>query len=349
MSRIQFDRIGVQSLKLTDVHRDVELARVVESKGFTSFWTAEPGLGRDGISQIGALSQATDEIVLATGILPIWTRNVAMMAQTWATIYELAGPRVRCGLGLWYEPLASRCGVDRSNPNPLRAAWEYSTVLRRLLDGETVTYEGQYVDVEAIELDVLYGERDGTEAVPIYLAATGPQMNTMVGELVGNGVVDGCVLNCYIPPNYAEECISKLHEGIRKQGGDTSELDLPELILVSMQDDADKAYDAARPRVTAYMGQQPHIARACGAPDDLIETVKAQLGDDYPPGNEALARAAEHVPDEQVERMVCVGTPESVVEQVYEYIEVGITEPVLTRVSGDPDRIVETFAEYLRT
>jgi alkanesulfonate monooxygenase SsuD/methylene tetrahydromethanopterin reductase-like flavin-dependent oxidoreductase (luciferase family) len=160
-------------------------------------------------------------------------------------------------------------------------------------------------------------------------------------------VVEGCVLNGYVPPTYAESCISNLHEGIRKQDGDVSAIDCPELILVSMQDDPDEAYDAARPRVTAYIGQQPHIARACGAPDDLVEVVQDELGDSYPATPEDLARAAEHVPDEQVERMVCVGTPESVVEQVHEYVEVGVTEPILTRVSGDAERLVDTFAEYV--
>lgn len=71
--------------------------------------------------------------------------------------------------------------------------------------------------------------------MPIYLAATGPQMNEMVGELIGKGVVEGCVLNGYVPPAYVETCISKLHGGIRKQDGDVSGVDLPELILVSIE------------------------------------------------------------------------------------------------------------------
>jgi alkanesulfonate monooxygenase SsuD/methylene tetrahydromethanopterin reductase-like flavin-dependent oxidoreductase (luciferase family) len=118
MTGIEFDRIGVQSLKRGDVGRDIEFADYVESSGFTSYWTAEPGVGRDGVSQIGALSQTTEDVALATGILPIWTRNVALMAQTWATVYELAGPRVRCGLGLWYEPLACAVASTDRVPTP---------------------------------------------------------------------------------------------------------------------------------------------------------------------------------------------------------------------------------------
>lgn len=346
MTDITFDRLGIQSLKGDDIEDDLALAGRVERLGFTSYWTAEPGLGRDGVSLLGALSQATDAIALGTSILPIWTRNVALMAQTWATLYELAGPRLYCGLGPWHEPLASNCGVDRQDPNPLRATWEYATVLRRLLDGERVSYDGHYVDVDGIELDVYHGDREGTDAVPIYLAATGPQMNEMVGELAGRGIVEGCVLNAYIPTEYVESCIERLHEGVRTQGGDVNDLDLPELLLVSMHADADEAYDTVRPRVAAYIGQQSHIAAACGAPADLIEVVQDTLGDD-PADPDRLSRAAEHVPDEQVERMVCVGTPESVLEQVHEYVEVGVTEPILTCVSGGPDRIVDRFADHL--
>jgi hypothetical protein len=44
-------------------------------------------------------------------------------------------------------------------------------------------------------------------------------------------------------------------EGIRAQDGDESAIDLPESILASTDDDADAAHDAARPRVTAHVGQ----------------------------------------------------------------------------------------------
>ena len=62
---------------------------------------------------------------------------------------------MHCGLGAWWDPLARNVGIDRQDPNPLRAMWGYCTVLRRLLDVEEVTYKDANLDIKNVKLDLI--------------------------------------------------------------------------------------------------------------------------------------------------------------------------------------------------
>lgn len=346
----KFDRLGIT---LEKEHRtlgeQLEEMEYAEEYGFDSIWVTESRLSRDAISILGRLSDRTDDLDLCTGVLPIWTRNVALMAQTWSTLYELSGPRFRCGLGAWWDPLASKVGVDRQRPNSLRATWEYSTALRRLLDLENVTYDGEYVSLEDVELSVVRSQADPEPRdVPLYVGATGMQMNTMVGELVGQGVLEGCVLNANLPTNYIEDCVERLERGVEREGGSIEDVDRPQYVYVSMDEDADVAIDKARKVCTQYLGTTAYIPDAVSSivSDDIVEEVQREVGE-WPVTDEALERAGELVPDEYVRAVTASGTPEQCVQRVAEYCEAGCTEPSLFVLSDNQLEVMETFSEFV--
>ncbi|MEJ7721099.1 MAG: LLM class flavin-dependent oxidoreductase [Ilumatobacteraceae bacterium] len=98
------------------------------------------------------------------------------------------------GLGAWWEPLATKVGVDRARP--LTAMREVVTVLRALLANETVSFDGEFVHLDGVELDYVYQERRPKD-VPIYIGATGMKMMELTGE-----IADGVVLNYLVSPEY---------------------------------------------------------------------------------------------------------------------------------------------------
>jgi len=350
MTAPKFDRmaiaIGEQNHNFGD---QLETVSHAEDFGFTTIVAYEARLTRDSISALGYLARATESINLMSAVQPIWTRNVGLMAQTWSSLYELAGPRLQCGLGGWWEPLASKVGIDRQNPNPLRAMWEQSTVLRRLFDLENVTYDGSYIDVRDIELDIKntdYGP-DRLD-IPIYIGASGLKTNKMVGELVGKRVLDGCVLNTDLPVSYIEDCVDKLEEGVTKQGGSLEDVDRPQFVMVSMDEDKDKALDEIRGECTQYLGTRSYIQDAAAAHLDegLIEAVSNELGD-WPITDEDIERASELVPDEYLTTVAACGTPEEVVNRVKEYCDAGCTEPILYIQSDNATEVMGVFGEHL--
>jgi alkanesulfonate monooxygenase SsuD/methylene tetrahydromethanopterin reductase-like flavin-dependent oxidoreductase (luciferase family) len=342
MSTIEFDRLGYFSPSIRNMNRELQYARYADRHGFDTVWKGESRLARDALTVLGAFTQVTDDITLATGVTNNWTRNVALMAQSWSTLYELAGPRLKLGIGAWWEPLASKVGVDRRKP--LRALWEYCTVVDRLLKLENVTYDGEVVRVEDIELDIVHDAAEPRD-IPIYIGATGPTANKMSGELAALGIADGVLMNYLLPPEHNQRVLEKQREGAEKQGGSLDDVDRPQLIGVSLADDTDEAIDEARGLVTQYIGQQPHIREASGIDSDLADEISAELGG-WPADADDVARAKALVPDDVVRNVVAAGTPDEVVERVWDYCETGCTEPVLHAICGNVEWMIDVFSEY---
>ena len=68
-------------------------------------------------------------------------------------------------------------------------------VVRRLLAMERVTYHGEFVHVDDVEIDIVHGDRSPKD-VPIYIGATGMKMMELAGE-----IGDGVVLNYMVGPD----------------------------------------------------------------------------------------------------------------------------------------------------
>src|SRR5512143_4176723 len=122
------------ALYLQDAHdlRDgLDIVRYAESRGFEAVWQAESRLVRNAIVPMGAYAATTERIKIGSGVINNWTRNPALIAATFSTLDDLAPGRVMCGLGVWWEPLATKVGVNRRKP--LQAMRETVGVVRRLL------------------------------------------------------------------------------------------------------------------------------------------------------------------------------------------------------------------------
>ena len=169
------------------------------------------------------------------------------------------------GIGAWWDPLAAKVGVTRDRP--LRAMREIVATVRALLAGETVTFDGEFVHLDGVELDYVHQERRPKD-VPIVIGATGMQMMRLAGE-----IADGALLNYLVSPAYNKTAVEALAEGAAKAGRDVDDIDRPQLVVCSMDDDRDSALDAARLLVTQYLGQQPHIMKASGVSGDLLDEI----------------------------------------------------------------------------
>jgi len=182
------------ALYLQDAHdlRDgLEYVRYAEEKGFDAVWQAESRLVRDAIVPMAAYAAVTEKIKIGSGVINNWTRNIGLLASTFLTLDDLAPDRMICGIGAWWDPLAENVGIKRRKP--LTAMRETVEVMRRLLNMENVTFDGEFVHVQGIELDVVHGNTNPRN-VPIMIGATGPKMLQLAGE-----ICDGVVMNYCVP------------------------------------------------------------------------------------------------------------------------------------------------------
>jgi 5,10-methylenetetrahydromethanopterin reductase len=317
-----------------DIRTGIELCRRAEAAGFDAVWQADSRLVRDAVVPMAAFAAATERIKIGSGVIDIWTRNAARLASTFSTLDDLAPGRILCGLGAWWDPLATKVGIDRHTP--LRAMREVVTAVRGLLANETVTLDGTHVQLDGVELDYVYQERRAKD-VPIYIGATGMQMMELTGALA-----DGVVLNYLVDPNYNAEALAALARGAARAGRTIDDLDRPQLVVCSIDRDRTAALDGARLMVTQYLGQQPHIMKASGVPQELLDEIGRVLT--WPATHDEVAAASRLVPDEIVQRCTASGEPDEVVAKVGEYVASGCTCPILYPLGPDVGLMLDTFA-----
>jgi 5,10-methylenetetrahydromethanopterin reductase len=330
------DRPQRVALYLQDKHpipEGMEYVKYAEQRGFEAVWQAESRLVRDAIVPMAAFAAVTDRIHVGSGVINNWTRNAAIIAATFSTLDDLAPGRILCGIGAWWEPLATKVGVDRRKP--LKAMREVVEVVRRLLAMETVTFEGEFVSLHDVEIDIVHGDRS-PKNVPMYIGATGDQMLELGGE-----IADGVLMNYLVSPQYNERALACIARGARKAGRSLDAVDRPQLVVVSMDRDREKALDSARELVTQYLGQQPHIMKASGVSEDVLNEIHKVLT--WPATEEQIRQAMKLVPDDVVQLITASGTPDECVAKVKEYTDSGSTCPVLYPLGDDVRLMIDAF------
>jgi len=288
----------------------VQLAREAAELDYGSLWTPE-GAGLDGFQLCLLRWQGTREVItggLTTGIgvAPIAYRSPVGFAVSAATLGALTGGRFILGIGSGgiYRP-ATRRALGFRTASALAATRDYLATIRALLAGETLDYEGEAVTLRELRLQIERPPR-----VPVYLAALGPEMLRLGGELA-----DGIVLN-WCSAEQIGWSRERVAEGASRTGRDPSEVRIAEYIRVCVDEDAAVARDAFARSSLGYMlgaavptererafGYRAHFERM-GFTDELADLDRMRLeGADH----DDLVEA---VPDELLRRLGYFGTAE---------------------------------------
>lgn len=154
---------------------------------------------------LGALAQATERVRLMTGVTtPLWRYHPAIVAQAAATIDRIAGGRFHLGVGTGENinegPLGYNFPAYKERAGRMREALE---IMRRLLDGEKLTYPGKYYQTDRAKLYSPPAQR-----VPILMAAGGPKSAQLAAELA-----DGVVVSVKDPQETRNRVLTPAREG----------------------------------------------------------------------------------------------------------------------------------------
>jgi 5,10-methylenetetrahydromethanopterin reductase len=334
MDAADTDRVALYLQDKHPIRDGMHYAQLAEAAGFEAVWQAESRLVREATVPMAAFAAVTDRIGIGSGVVNTWTRNVGLLAATFSTLDDLAPGRIRLGVGAWWEPLASKVGIERRHV--LGAMRETVEAVRRLLAMERVTMHGEFVHLDDVEIDIVHGERS-PKHVPIYVGATGMKMMELAGE-----IGDGVLLNYLVGPCYNRQALEALAEGAARSGRTVDELDRPQLVVCSLDRDRSLALDRARELVAQYLGQQPHIMKASGVDESLLEEIGAVLTWPATPGQ--IEKAMALVPDDVVQLITASGTRDDCRAKVREYVENGCTCPVLYPLGDDVEAMIDAFA-----
>jgi alkanesulfonate monooxygenase SsuD/methylene tetrahydromethanopterin reductase-like flavin-dependent oxidoreductase (luciferase family) len=335
------DPIGLRLRTPQTIRENMELVQYAEQKGFLEAWQNEYRLSRDAVTPAAAYAAVTDEIKICLGVINNWTRNAALIAQTASTLAELTGPdRVICGIGAWWEPIASSVGVDRRNP--LRAMRETVEAVNQLIELEEVTYDGEFVNLDSVEIGAPHAPR-ATETTDVYVGATGEKMLELTGHFA-----DGCIMNHMVTPEYNEWALSAMERGAKRGGRSLDDISRSQMIYCSMDPDQDVAIARSQRFLAQYVGQHPDIAKSRRSMDnELIDDVAETVGE-WPADEENITEAMSLIPEDVVRTVTATGSPEQCRNKIREYHESGVDVPVVSPLGNDHRFVIDEFARGYR-
>jgi len=212
-------------------------AQDAEAAGIDELWLWEDCFREGGLATATAALALTSSIRVATGVLPMPLRNVALTAMEAATIARLFPGRFILGVGHGVQSWMGQAGVRPASPLTLMR--EYVPALRALLAGERVTTSGRYVNLDDVALDW-----PPVVPPPVWAAGEGAKTLALTGELA-----EGTVLTGGTSADVAREAIGVVGEG-RRAAGRTGAHPVAEFIMAVFADAPD-AVPAARERLDA--------------------------------------------------------------------------------------------------
>lgn len=293
--------------------------------GFESLWTPAGGVP-DALHVCTAWSLDTP-VRTGISVVPVARRwTPLMLAIQAATVGQLSEGRFTLGIGTGgYGPQFWEAGGLPDKP--IAYMRDYLLILRRLLAGESVTYDGPMVSASDASLGVADLPR-----VPLFLGALGPQMVRLAGELA-----DGALLNWATPDRIAQSR-QLVDQGAARAGRDPSEVALTMYIRVCVDDDVAAARRALGRQVLGYSMGRPGIPLTSGYRGMFGEMgfgeVLSEL-EERQRGGEQFDALVDAAPDELLSSVGYFGPSEGAA-QAYARLSRGLDESVVRIVTARP-------------
>jgi alkanesulfonate monooxygenase SsuD/methylene tetrahydromethanopterin reductase-like flavin-dependent oxidoreductase (luciferase family) len=280
--------------------------------------------GRESLTVLTAYALATQRIRVGTGVVPIYSRTPATMAQTAVTIDELSGGRLILGLGVSHRPVVEGWH-GQAIDHPVAEMREYVEIVRAILrrddppQGEKWRTNFHLVGV------------DERPELPIFVAALSPAMLRLAGE-IGDGV-----LLWLCNPNYIRDVVvPAVREGRDRAGKSVHGFEIVAAVPGAVTDDVARAYMGMRSELVTYFGLPFYrtMLERSGYGRDIAAFDAA--GGDFKGTRAAIS-------DEFLEVLTAVGDEAAVCAGLDRYAEAGVTMPCVGPIS------MTDFESTLRT
>jgi coenzyme F420-dependent oxidoreductase len=308
--------LGLVAPYWSDLKTDelVETARLAEELGYHSIWVPEMW-GRDAFSVLGLIAVNTKRIKLATGIIPVFSRSPAVIAQTAATLDEISGGRMMLGLGT-SGPAVIESWHGVPFEKPLQRTKEYVEIIKMILGGGRVDYEGEIFSLRGFRLQF----KPLRSGIPVLVAAIGPRNIRLAGECA-----DGWI-PFLIPKEGLRDAVEYLRKGALSSGRDGDRIMVCPYITTSVSENADAARSIVMEHIAYYIGGMGtfyyNTVSRYGFGDEADAIKSAWDG-----GKKSAA--VEVVSDRMLDSLSVSGTPAYGRAIIAEYYKEGADVPVL--------------------
>lgn len=290
--------------------RAIDRVKLAESLGYDSAYCTHIA-GRDSLTVLTAYALATDRIRVGTGVIPIYTRTPASMAQVAATIADLSGERLTLGLGVSHRPLVESW-FGQTIDKPVAEMKEYVAIVRAILRGEAPPAGQKWQS--SFHLMGLGPFFD----TPVYGSALSPGMLRAVGE-----TCDGVILWLCNPEYIREVVIPEVTTGRERAGKTLEGFDVVAAVPAADTDDVEGARAAMRRDLLPYFGLPFYRAmlKRSGFGDDIAAFDEAAAE-----GPGAMQAA---ISSRFLENFTAIGDEDAVRAGVERYLDAGAVSPCL--------------------
>jgi 5,10-methylenetetrahydromethanopterin reductase len=339
-------RIGVMQLTMEPVDEILDHARLLDRHGFDTIWLAEAYPwwrkhqmeARSSTVLSALIARETERLTIGWGIISPFTRHPIQVAMDARVTQELAPERFLLGFG------ASRIfmkEIGAEDVRPLNPTRDAVRIVRGVLEGGEFSYEGKAFSAVVPALsDEAHSPRG---SVPIYVAGTGPRMQTYAGE-----EADGLLTPSITTPGFVRYARGNLARGAEKTGRDPGRIDLGCTVVASIDEDRQRGRQGAREIAGMYLANKVQNIQASA--DVLLEQA-GLTQEEIRPIAEAMESggrrgAAAAVTDEILDKTRPIaGTPNDCIEAIEEYRDAGCTHIMLELWGDRRDHQIELFAE----
>jgi 5,10-methylenetetrahydromethanopterin reductase len=343
-------RVGVMQLTMEPLPEILRHARVLDEQGFDTIWLAEAYPwwrkhqmeARSSTALSPLIGRETERLAVGWGIISPYTRHPVQVAMEARVTQEaVGGGRFYLGFGASKIFMKHIGEGERKPARPRTAVKEAIEIVRGVLAGDGFDYDGREF---AAHVPPLADEAETPrEAVPLYVAGTGPRMQELAGE-VGDGLLTPSITT----PAFVRYARANVAKGADSAGRDPERLDLGCTVVASIDEDRDRGREGAREIAGMYLANKVQNIQASA--DTLLELAGLTM-DEIRPIAEAMERdgrlaAARAVSDEVLDKCKPIaGTPEDCVAAIEEYRDAGCTHVMLELWGEDREEQIRLFGE----
>jgi 5,10-methylenetetrahydromethanopterin reductase len=298
-----------------------------EELGYAGLWVADShSVMRDCYAILAVLATQTRSLQLATGVTHTVTRHPAVLANSWATLQELSGGRAICGIGVG-ESAVHNLGLK---PERLAVFEEKVRVMRGLLRGETVEYDGKEISMPC-----------STEPVPLVMASSGPRSLQMAGR-----IADGVLFQVGSEPRLVQYALDNIARGAEESGRSLSDLKLYMRVATAVSDDKEQARQEIKGYASVAAGTVFATLPREYLADDLYEDLaRMKAAYDYAEHGSNASSHSDLLTDRIYDAIAIACTPSEAVERFQAIADMGIDGFVSPAGMAEPWPYLETLAE----
>jgi len=302
------------------------IAKFMEENGFHAMWVQDnPLTTKDAYIALTVAALSTERLVLAPGVTNTVIRHPSVIVNSVSSLDNLVPGRTILGIGGGGPSLMMPLGFKVG-----RAA-EFKEDLRNIM---TLTNGGQVTPSKKAH----YSINSALSPIPVYVAASGPIMLRLTGELA-----DGVVITGAAQKNIFAQKIDLAREGAAKSGRDANKLKINLMITVAIDANRDKALNDVKPFAAglAASGDKDIPAKY----EHLIKKIREQH--DYSTYLSSKGNESKLIPDNFADFTAIAGDLSYCLERIHSLIELQPDEITFRLLSGGKMQRLESLASLI--